>query len=365
MLIKAFGIAAIALLAIAGLALLQRGRGETAPVHNETSVPTPTFGVEWQEVPGNPALTPGACFSWRCAGVGDPTIVVDGRGTLSVWFTTMGVKQENGVYVATGPVIGRAVRDMPSSGTLHIVPEAPVIAVGSEAAWDRYVETPTVRQIGNTLTMWYLGYSKPGFVAPAIGQMTADDVTGTAWSRPGAPIYRPAPGAWDSQLVTGPNVLRGPDGVWRLYYAGFGVSNGRMRNGIGLLTSRDGKHWTAHPDNPLLERQPGAWDDEILEQAVVYANGQYYLWYSGWRGELKADTAISMGLATSPDGIHWTRHARNPVITPGAPGTWNDLRVLAPDVVVAPDGSLLMAAYGQSKKHAGREAGFIGFWSSR
>ena len=105
--------------------------------------------------------------------------------------------------------------------------------------------------------------------------------------------------------------------------------------------------------------------DEILEQAVVYANGQYYLWYSGWRGELKPDTAISIGLATSPDGTHWTRHAQNPVITPGAPGSWNDLRVLAPDVVVLADGSLLMAAYGQAKKNIGREAGYIGFWSSR
>jgi predicted GH43/DUF377 family glycosyl hydrolase len=255
--------------------------------------------------------------------------------------------------------------DLPLSGALHVLPEAPVIGVGAEDAWDRYIETPTVRQTGDTLTMWYLGYSKPGFGAPAIGQMTADDATGTAWSRPDGPIYRAAPGAWDSQLLTGPTVVHGPDGVWRLYYAGFGMSNGRMRNGIGLLTSRDGRHWVADANNPLFEAQPGAWDDEILEQAVVYANGQYYLWYSGWRGELKADTAISIGLATSSDGIHWTRHQRNPVITPGAPGTWNDLRVLAPDVVVAPDGSLLMAAYGQSKRDAGREAGFIGFWSSR
>ena len=78
-------------------------------------------------------------------------------------------------------------------------------------------------------------------------------------------------------------------------------------------------HWTPDAHNPLFERQPGAWADEILEQAVVYANGQYYLWYSGWRGELRPDTAVSIGLATSPDGTHWTRHAQNPVITPGAP----------------------------------------------
>jgi len=362
---KRFGIPAMTLVVIAALALLQRGVADTAPVRSEASVPSPTFGIEWHELRGNPLVTPGRCFSWRCGGVGDPTIILDERGTLSVWFTTIGIHQESETYIATGPVIGRATGGKPVSGTLRVLPEAPVIAVGAETAWDRYVETPTVRRTGDTLSMWYLGYSKPGFVAPAIGQMTADDATGTAWKRPDDPIYRAAPGAWDSQLVTGPTVVRGPDDVWRLYYAGFGTSDGRMRNGIGLLTSRDGQHWVADPNNPLLEHQPGAWDDQMLEQAVVYANGHYYLWYSGWRGDLKPDTAVSIGLATSPDGLHWTRHAHNPVIAPGAPGSWNDMGVLAPDVIVAPDGSLLMAAYGRSRKDVDKQAGFIGFWTSR
>lgn len=362
---KTFPVVAIASVVIAAFALLQRQFGETAVVANEPSVPTANFGVQWHEVRGNPLLTPDSCFSWRCGGVGDPALLLDDRGTVDVWFTTMGIHRENDEYVATGPVIGRATGAVPLSVRLRVVPESPVIAVGAESAWDRYVETPTVRRIGNVLTMWYLGYSKQGFRDPAIGQMTATDETGTAWSRRDSPIYRPPRDAWDSTLVTGPTVVHGPDGVWRLYHSGIGSTHGTIRNGIGLLTSRDGVHWAADANNPLFEPQPGAWDDEILEQAVVYARGQYYLRYSGWRGELQADTAISIGLATSPDGKQWTRHPRNPVITPGAPGTWNDLRVLAPDVVVLPDGSLLMAAYGQSKKDIGKAAGFIGFWSSR
>jgi len=364
MLIRMLGVAAITLLAIAGFGLLQRGFDDTTPAAMEADLLTPTFGVRWQEVRGNPLLTPGSCFSWRCGGVSDPALLLDSRGTLSVWFTTIGIHKDGETYVATGPVIGRAIGGLPPAGTLRVVPETPVIGLGTEDAWDRYVETPTVRQNGDALTLWYLGYSKPGFADPAIGQMAATDAVGTAWSRPDSPIYRATPGAWDSTLVTGPTVVHGPDGLWRLYYTGIGTSNGSIRNGIGLLTSRDGMHWTPDAHNPLFERQPSAWDDEILEQAVVYANGQYYLWYSGWRGELKADTVISIGLATSPDGTHWTRHAQNPVITPGAPGSWNDLRVLAPDVVVLADGSLLMAAYGQAKKNIGREAGYIGFWSS-
>ena len=364
MLKRTLTLTAIALLAIAGIAWFARV-GETTPAVNDGPVSTTTFGVQWREVPGNPLLPPGPCFSWRCAGVGDPALLVDDHGTLWVWFTTMGIHEDKKAYVATGPTIGRAVGTVPLAGVLRVAPDAPVIATGPEGAWDRYVETPTVRRSGRALTMWYLGYSKPGFVGAAIGQMTATDETGTAWIHPDTPIYRPAPGAWDSTLVTGPTVVLGPDQVWRLYYSGIGTSDGRIRNGIGLLTSRDGEHWVADPNNPVFEAQPGAWDDEILEQAVLYAHGQYHLWYSGWRGELKPDTAISIGLATSSDGTHWTRHAQNPVITPGAAGSWNDLGVLAPDVVVAADGSLLMAAYGRSRKDIGKAAGLIGFWSSR
>ncbi|MDE2312281.1 MAG: hypothetical protein KGJ93_04335, partial [Patescibacteria group bacterium] len=192
---------------------------------------------------------------------------------------------------------------------------------------------------------------------PALGQMTSTDLSGTAWNRPGKIIYQPAKDSWDHQLASGPTVVLGPDKIWRLYYTGIG-----SKNGIGLLTSQDGKAWTAYGQNPVFQAAPGEWDDEILEQAVVYARGQYYMWYSGWKGELKPDTSISIGLATSPDGIHWTRYQKNPVIKPGPPGSWDDLRVLAPDVIVEPDGSLLMAAYGQSRKDIGQAAGFIGFW---
>jgi len=41
------------------------------------------------------------------------------------------------------------------------------------------------------------------------------------------------------------------------------------------------------------------------------------------------------------------------------------MAVLAPDVIVAPDGSLLMAAYGRSRKAVDKQAGFLGFWTSR
>jgi hypothetical protein len=321
-----------------------------------------TLGIQWQEVSGNPTLVGGPCLSWMCAGVSDPTIVQNLNGTVSAWFTTVGIQKIGpNSYVADGPYTGWASEAIGNSGVTLSTGTGATIPVGSPGLWDRYIETPTVRyNPGSSLpTMWYVGYSALGFASSAIGQMTANDPNGTTWTRPAAPIYRPSPSAWDGILVTGPTVVHGPDGLWRLYYTGIGT-----KLGIGLLTSLDGMNWTPYANNPVLEPEPNAWDDQILEQCVIYTNGQYWMWYSGYRGQLNNSTSIAIGLATSPDGEHWTRYSGNPVLLPGAPGSWDDLRVVAPDVLVEPDGSLLMAAYGQAQTDIGRSAGSIGFWRS-
>jgi len=324
------------------------------------------LGIEWEEVAGNPLLTPGSCLSWRCGGVGDPTIARASDDRLHVWFTAIGIKLGWSGLTAVGPVVGMASsRD--SFKTVDVGPDSAIIGVGPEGAWDRYVETPTVRRsaTGPGWTMWYAGYAAAGdaanpFVGIALGQTESRDRDGKVWERSPAPIYRAAAGAWDERLATGPTVVRGPDGTWRLYYSGAG-----RRQGVGLLTSPDGVHWSAYAGNPVLEPEPGAWDEQILEQAAAYVAGRYWLWYSAYRNPLSPTTSIAIGVATSDDGIHWTKHPANPVIKPGPRVAWNDLSVLAPDVIEESDGSLLMAAYGTSRRDIGRQAGFIGFWRSR
>lgn len=324
------------------------------------------LGIKWEEAAGNPLLTPGSCFSWRCAGVSDPTIARAADGRLKVWFAAMGLRLGWKGFQAVGPVIGMAAGEG-SVQKFGVSPESAIIGVGAAGAWDRYIETPTVRRsaASSEWTLWYAGYAARGdaanpFVGIALGQTRSVDREGKVWRRPATPIYRAAAGAWDERLVCGPTVLRGPDGMWRLYYSGAGT-----KQGVGLLTSRDGQHWVPHAGNPVLEPQTGAWDEQILEQAAAYFGGNYWLWYSAYRNPLVPTTRIAIGVATSQDGIHWTKHPGNPVIKPGPSGAWNDLRVLAPDVIEEPDGSLLMAAYGTSHKDIGRQAGFIGFWRSR
>jgi len=65
--------------------------------------------------------------------------------------------------------------------------------------------------------------------------------------------------------------------------------------------------------NPVFtEAGPGHWDERIRERGwILRENGVWKLWYTGYRDE--PDARRSLGYATSPDGIAWTRHPRNPL----------------------------------------------------
>jgi len=67
------------------------------------------------------------------------------------------------------------------------------------------------------------------------------------------------------------------------------------------------------PD-PILEATPGMWDGYTVECPwVIRENGEYLMWYIGG----SSFPAPYLGHASSPDGIHWSKFAGNPVLGPG------------------------------------------------
>ncbi|MEM0960960.1 MAG: hypothetical protein AAGK21_00295 [Bacteroidota bacterium] len=335
------------LLGVLGLCLAACSDAPTAP-----PVPAPPADLEWTEVPGNPILEQPTCPTWNCLGMSDPWLgrMPDGRTVL--WVSAGGDAGDG------GPVVGRATG--PSARQLTFDASAPQLTP-RDGVWDRWRETVSMRYDPGTerWTMWTLSYSQSFFDDPAIGQYTSSDAEGTVFERPPAPIYRPTPGAWDGAFITDPVALRTPDGGWRLYYVGAGTTVG-----VGLLTSSDGQTWTPHPDNPVFERDLSGWDQGFVGIDVALIDGRYHLWYSGYEEPLDlTSTPISIGLATSEDGIRWERAEANPVIRPGPEGAWNELRIVSPSVRVEPDGTLLMAVHGQNREDAnGRSLGRIGLY---
>ncbi len=53
------------------------------------------------------------------------------------------------------------------------------------------------------------------------------------------------------------------------------------------------------------------WDKNIRERGyILKEEGKYHMWYTGFRDE---STELSLGYASSADGILWKRHADNPI----------------------------------------------------
>ncbi len=59
------------------------------------------------------------------------------------------------------------------------------------------------------------------------------------------------------------------------------------------------------------------WDRKIRERGYILREGKaWYLWYTGYnhnRSDSNYRRTMSLGFATSPDGLHWTRHPDNPI----------------------------------------------------
>jgi len=82
---------------------------------------------------------------------------------------------------------------------------------------------------------------------------------------------------------------------------------------VGLATSSDGISWTKCPSNPVLPRNVQSWSSfRIIIGSILRVNGTYYAFYIGNNQNLYAISSI--GLATSTDGVNWTQYSDNPVI---------------------------------------------------
>ena len=89
-------------------------------------------------------------------------------------------------------------------------------------------------------------------------------------------------------------------------------ANGSPATQIDQWTSPDGVSWTLAHANVLHCGSAGAWDVGGPYNVWVWIEGTtWYMLYEG--GNVSG--VYSIGLATSPDGIVWTKDAANPVLT--------------------------------------------------
>jgi predicted GH43/DUF377 family glycosyl hydrolase len=114
-----------------------------------------------------------------------------------------------------------------------------------------------------------------------------------------------------------------------MYYTGYDDDN--QPAGIGLATSPDGVTWTKHPEPLIVRGAPGEWDAGMaIHPAVLLDGGLFHMWYMGMP-EGDDLLSIRIGHTTSQDGIVWER--ATPDLAPGPAGAWDEERIGGLDVV--------------------------------
>lgn len=127
-------------------------------------------------------------------------------------------------------------------------------------------------------------------------------------------------GQYDERGQADPTVLYEGPGDWKMWFDAVNGSN--VWDKLGYATSGDGITWTKY--GPVISRgSTGAWDSAFIHHPVVIKhNGLYYMYYAGAASGSVLNYKI--GLATSPDGITWTKYGSAPVIDIGSAGEFDN-----------------------------------------
>jgi uncharacterized repeat protein (TIGR01451 family) len=222
--------------------------------------------------------------------------------------------------------------DQPDRARIFRLPPRPADQVTYPLAggdWDGIrINFPRVISDTGQYRLWYDGR---GLGNPGYGWMVglAESPDGFAWIKNAAnPLFGPGdPGQWD-EGYRGQAAFLKEGGLYKMWYAGGNDSAWQT----GYATSTNSIDWSFYAGNPVLANgNPGDWDEaEADSPSVINDGGTYKMWFHGCVADY---SNCSIGYATSPDGVTWTKYGSNPVLTPGGPGEWDESWVVWPTVI--------------------------------
>ena len=260
--------------------------------------------VVWQKSSANPVLP-----EWSGL-VDDPSgykyafegsVMYDSTAQVyRMWFTSLAEG------FGTSFVISRAISLDGQEWYAGMKNPAYRVATGG---FDNSVRAPRVIRDHQGYKMYYTGQNGNSY---AIGLATSSD--GKSWQRNSTtPVLHPdTAGTWDSLFQAFCDVYY-DDTTYFMWFAGGDALHG----GIGLAKSSDGISWTRVPGNPVFTTSASGWDSGYVSgPAVVRVGKTFYMFYGGSTNA--ATVKFAIGLATSPDGVHWTRVGTNPILSVGS-----------------------------------------------
>lgn len=148
------------------------------------------------------------------------------------------------------------------------------------------------------------------------------------WTDLGEVLAPGAPGDFDETATWTGSVLRGPDGLWRMFYTGsrfLAADSFTNIETIGMATSADLHTWVKHP-GPVATADPrwyetlpdGTWREEAWRDPWVFADGtgRWHMLVTARAKDAVGDDRGVIGHAVSDDLVAW--EVRPPLSDPGA-----------------------------------------------
>ena len=259
--------------------------------------------LTWEKFAGNPVLgrEMGTCF--------DMSVLLE-SGRYRMWFSW---RPKRGIGYAE------------STDGLRWRPRDEVVLDREPNSSSEQLEVTrpfVIHEVGG-YTMWYAGHSRTRVV---ICRATSPD--GLTWERHGSVLEPYA--IWEKSSLMCPSVVRERNGTYHMWYSG---GERYEPDAIGYAVSQDGILWTRVGAGPvLMPRAKSPWERDRVAGAHVFKHDGYL--YAAYIGFANGFEDSSVGIARSIDGIHWERHAHNPVVSRGATGDFDSINVYKPFVIV-------------------------------
>jgi predicted GH43/DUF377 family glycosyl hydrolase len=162
----------------------------------------------------------------------------------------------------------------------------------------------------------------------------AESTDGIHFTRRADPVLSPETDYEKDGGVEDPRLVKMGD-TYYLTYTGYNKRDAQLC----LATSRDLVYWDRK--GIILPAYKGNWNVKWTKSGAIVPeriNGKYWMYFLG----TSADNTDQMGLASSPDLLHWTEETKTPVL-PRRPGMF-DSRVVepGPPPILTKDGIVLV-----------------------
>ena len=279
------------------------------------------------------------------------TLVLEDR--VRVYFSCRPPRDADGQFVSYSAFV-----DFDRQNLRRVIglAQQPVFELGKLGTFDEFGTYPmSVLRMGDEIWAYYAGWTRcesvPFNVSIGLG-ISRDN--GVSFQKIGdGPLLSFAPD--EPFTISGPKVRRFGDRYYLFYIAGdaWTLVEGRpeISHKIRVATSDDGLHWTRLGRNLI----PDGWgpNESQASPDVFFANGRYHMFFCGWvPSTFRQTRSRKIGYAWSENLIDWTRDDAHVGIDVSSDGFDNEM--LAYPHVFELDGATYML-------YLGNEVGRHGF----